>query len=226
MSSHEVGAQRYSRIAIVLHWAIALLILANLVVGYFMEGLTGPIRRTTINFHVSSGMTILALTMVRVLWRLTHEPPPHPALMRAWERHAASFVHVALYVIMVGMPLLGWSLVSANPPPGSAGAAALAEARARADANPEEARRRPPPGTRLIWGLVPMPPIRAFEQLGSTPDGAAGQKVLHDEFVHWHALGAYLTIGLLLLHVAGALKHQFMDGQSVFARIGVGPRGR
>jgi cytochrome b561 len=226
MKQNAQAADRYSRIAILLHWGIALLILANLVVGFFMEGLTGPIRRTVINFHVSSGMTILALTAVRVLWRLTHEPPPYPAGMRGWERHTASIVHVALYVIMVAMPLCGWALVSANPPPGSAGAAALAEARARSEAGSAEARRRPPPGTRLIWGLVPMPPIHAFEQLGATPEGAAGQKVLHDEFVHWHSLGAFLTIGLLLLHVAGALKHQFMDGQSGFARMGVGTGAR
>ena len=226
MSSQQDSADRYSRIAILLHWAIALLILTNLVVGYFMEGLTGPTRRSVIGFHVSSGMTILALTAVRVLWRLTHDPPPYPPGMRGWERHAASMVHVALYVMMVAMPLSGWALLSANPPPGSAGAAALAEARARPDASAAEARRRPAPSTRLIWGLIPMRPIHVFEQLGATADGAAGQKVLHDEIVHWHTLGSFLIIGLLLLHLAGALKHQFMDGQSSFARMGIGRVGR
>jgi cytochrome b561 len=222
MSSHEETAGRYSRIAILLHWTIALFILANLVVGYFMEDLTGPIRRTIISFHVSSGMTILTLTVVRVLWRLTHEPPPYPAGMRAWERHTASIVHAALYVIMVVMPLSGWALVSANPPPGSAAAAAVLEARARSAAGTAAELRQAPPANRLVWGIIPMPPIHAFQQLGATLDGAAGQKVLHDEFVHWHSLGSFLTIGLLLLHVGGALKHQFMDGQSAFARMGVG----
>ena len=222
MSSAESSLQRYSRVAVLLHWSIALLIVSNLVVGFVMENLSGATRTAVISFHVSSGMTVLALTVLRVLWRLTHAPPPYDTGMRGWERHAASIVHASLYMLMVAMPLCGWALVSANPPAGSAGAAALAAERARLAGESAESRRRPPPRTRLIWGVVPMQPIRAFEQLGQTPEGVPGQKILHDEFVRWHSMGGYLIVGLLLLHVGGALKHQFMDGHATFARMGLG----
>jgi cytochrome b561 len=48
---------------------------------------------------------------------------------------------------------------------------------------------------------------------------------LHDEFVEWHSVGGYLLLGLLILHIAGALKHQFIDKQSEFARMGIGRDG-
>lgn len=121
MNSIENDSQRYSRVAILLHWAIAALIIANLVVGFVMEGLTGTLRASLVSFHLSSGYTVLGLTVVRVLWRLTHTPPPHPASMKPWEHHAASLAHFALYLVMVLMPLSGLAIISANPPIGSAG---------------------------------------------------------------------------------------------------------
>ena len=56
------GNNRYTRVAILLHWAIAALIIANLVVGYLMEDLAGTARSTALNFHYSSGLTVLLLT--------------------------------------------------------------------------------------------------------------------------------------------------------------------
>ena len=75
-----------------------------------------------------------------------------------------------------------------------------------------------------VWNLVPMPAIAPIEAIGKEPGGVAPQRRLHEEFVEWHSVGAFLLIGLLILHVAGALKHQFVDRQSEFARMGVGRR--
>jgi cytochrome b561 len=69
-------AIRYSTVAIVLHWAIAALILLNIAVGFVMEGLSPPLKAAVVALHFSCGMTVLALTVLRLLWRLTHRPPP------------------------------------------------------------------------------------------------------------------------------------------------------
>ena len=70
-----------------------------------------------------------------------------------------------------------------------------------------------------------MPMSAPIEAIGAEPGGVAPQRVLHDEFMEWHSVGGYLLLGLLILHIAGALKHQFIDRQSEFARMGMG-RGR
>lgn len=221
MSDHDDN-HRYGHVAILLHWAIAALILANLVVGFFMEGLTGSLRGTLVNFHLSSGMTILALTVVRVLWRLTHTPPPHAASMKPWERHAATLAHFALYLAMVLMPLTGLGIISANPPIGSAGAASVIAKLAAVPGNEAEVRRASRTAQRKIWGVVTMPEIGMLQRLGATPEGIPLQRDVHDDFVRWHVTGAYLTIALLLLHVLGALKHEWFDGHAELARMGVG----
>ena len=115
---------RYSAVAIILHWLIAAMIIFNLSIGYFMEGFAPPFRAIALILHLSAGMTVLALTVLRVIWRLLHEPPAYPSEMKSWEQHAAHFAHFLLYCGMVLMPLTGWAILSAHPPPGSPGAAA------------------------------------------------------------------------------------------------------
>ena len=210
--------ERYSRVAIALHWAIAAFIVFNLCTGFFMEGWPLPLRFLALMLHASSGLTVLALTVVRVVWRLVNEPPPYPAGMKPWERHAAHFAHFLLYAAMVLMPLTGWAILSAHAPPGSRGA--LVEFSAPPGAR--AARPPGPPPTLKIWNLVPMPKIAPIEAVGTEPGGVAPQRVLHDEFVQWHSVGGFLLLGLLALHILGALKHQFIDKQSEFARMGIG----
>ena len=79
----------------------------------------------------------------------------------------------------------------------------------------------PPPAAK-IWGLVPMPLIGPIEAIGREPGGLAPQHELHEEFTAWHSVGGYLLMGLLVLHILGALKHQFLDRQFEFARMGIG----
>lgn len=186
---------RYTRVAILLHWIIATLILFNLALGFFMEELPLPYKFIVIFLHISAGMTVLALTGVRMVWRLTHRPPAFPLGMAIWERVAAHGVHAALYVAMVAMPVLGWSIISANPP---ADAAWLTEPA------------RPP---MKIWGTIPLPRIAPLVEIGRTREGGRRQTKLHDEIVDWHATGGYIMIALLLLHVGGAMKHRFVDRQ-------------
>jgi cytochrome b561 len=225
---------RYTRVAIVLHWAIAAFIIFNLCTGFFMESWPLPIRMTGVMLHASSGLTVLALTVARVAWRLLNVPPPHPAGMEPWERHTAHFAHFLLYAAMVLMPLSGWAILSAHAPPGSHAAAVEFPIRPALPlgAKPGAAPLRPasgppsgPPPVMKVWNLIPMPMIAPIEAIGAEPGGIAPQHRLHEEFVDWHSVGAFLLLGLLILHVAGALKHQFIDKQSEFARMGIG-RGR
>jgi cytochrome b561 len=185
---------RYTTVAIALHWTIAALILSNIVVGFVMEGLAPPLKPIALAFHFSCGMTVLGLTALRILWRVTHAPPPLPAGLAPWERGAAHAAHGLLYFLMFAMPLIGCSIISAHPP--------------RAQ------------GAATIWGLLRLPAISPISNLG-----AAAQKSAHDLFVNAHITGGWILVGVLLLHVAGALKHQWPGDHAVLPRMGVGRGG-
>ncbi|MDA1117567.1 MAG: cytochrome b [Proteobacteria bacterium] len=101
---------RYTNVAIALHWILALGILAQIGLGYFLDNVPrgSPERSAWVNFHKSIGITLAALIILRLAWRLTHMPPPLPVAMPAWELVAARANHALLYVCMVGMPLTGY----------------------------------------------------------------------------------------------------------------------
>lgn len=228
--------RRYSQVAIALHWIIAALILYNLA-----SGLLRPfLPRGFFQFHVSSGLTILILTLVRIVWRLTHKPPPFLP-MKAWEAKLAHGVHFLLYAAMLLLPFSGWALISANPPAGSPGAA-FAEAQRAKQAPPagqgtpgrmgpgrpgstgpgatSPTRRGPP----MLWGLVRIPLIGAVNDIGRTPEGVAEQREVHERIETAHMIGGWLMLLLLMLHVGGALKHQLADREPELGRMGIGRR--
>jgi cytochrome b561 len=113
----RITAQRYTTVAIILHWLIAAAIITMLGIGLTM--MHAPISMATkfrlIQLHKSIGITILGLVILRVLWRLTHKPPPLPAEIPPLERTAAEGTHYLLYVFMIGLPLTGWAMVSSSP---------------------------------------------------------------------------------------------------------------
>ncbi len=109
------SGRRYGRVAILLHWAIAILIAWNLVLGFRMHAASGLAQFTLFQLHKSIGIGVLLLSLLRLAWRLIHRPPPLPASMRSWEHALARITHVALYGIMIGMPLTGWVVVSTSP---------------------------------------------------------------------------------------------------------------
>ena len=101
---------RYTRTAIALHWTIAALVIVQFAWGWWMQEIpkqpVGP-RVDAFNLHKSVGMTILALMVVRILWRIGHHPPPLPP-MRSWQARAARLTHIGLYVLLVIHPLSGY----------------------------------------------------------------------------------------------------------------------
>jgi len=108
---------RYSTVAIFFHWTIALMIIGLIVFGILMTNPETPNRFVLYQLHKSFGVMILVLSVLRLVWRLGHKPPALPDGMKPWEHLAAKFTHVAFYAVMIGMPLLGWAMVSASTLP-------------------------------------------------------------------------------------------------------------
>ncbi|MFT4099488.1 MAG: cytochrome b [Burkholderiaceae bacterium] len=104
------GKPRYTLTAIVLHWLIALLIVAAFALGLTMVDIPGitPTKLKYFSWHKWLGVTVFALACLRLIWRLGHRPPPDSPSMPAWQRLAAHAVHWALYVLIFAVPLSGY----------------------------------------------------------------------------------------------------------------------
>jgi cytochrome b561 len=106
--------QRYSGAAIALHWATAVLILANLLLGLSMVPLPiSPRKLQWYLWHKSIGVTIFLLTSLRLAWRALR-PHPAPVPMPRWQRRAAAAAHALLYVLLIAIPVSGWLYSSAT----------------------------------------------------------------------------------------------------------------
>ncbi|CAD5374984.1 Cytochrome b [Rubrivivax sp. A210] len=184
MTTHSTPIQRYDGVAIAAHWLLALLIIGNLALGVYMHDLPlTPARLKLFNYHKWAGVMVLALSALRLLWRLTHRPPAEPA-MPAWQAHAAQAVHLLLYVSFFALPLSGWAYSSASGFP------------------------------IVLFGVLPL------------PDFVGPDRALADSFKLLHKLLAFGLAGLVALHVAAALKHQFFDGDGLLLRMLPGRRSR
>jgi cytochrome b561 len=101
--------QRYTGVAILFHWLIALMIIGSFSMGLFMTELApSPTKLKYFSWHKWAGVTILGLATLRLLWRLGHKAPVYPASMPAWQQTSANFLHGALYVLMFAVPLSGY----------------------------------------------------------------------------------------------------------------------
>ena len=167
----------YGAPAILLHWLLALMIIASFGVGVYMADLpVSPSRLKLYNYHKWAGVTILALSALRLLWRLTHRPPADPP-MPAWQARAAHATHGLLYALFFIVPLVGWAYSSAA-------------------------------GYPVVWfGVLPL------------PDFVPVDKALAEAIKPWHERSAMLMAALVLLHVAGALKHQLIDRDGLIDRM-------
>ncbi len=168
---------RYTTTAIALHWLLALAILGSFSLGFYMSDLPlSPQRVKLYNWHKWAGVTILALSAVRLLWRLTHRPPADPP-MPAWQQRAAHLAHGALYVLFFAVPLAGWAYSSAA-------------------------------GFPIVWfGVLPL------------PDFVPVDKALAEAIKPVHGWLAWSLIAIAALHIAAALKHQFVERDGLIGRM-------
>ncbi|MEO1310025.1 MAG: cytochrome b [Pseudomonadota bacterium] len=111
------ATDRYTAVAVALHWIIAALILGQIAGGFYMHNLpnTAENKFQLYQLHKSFGITILLLSLGRLGWRIAHPAPPQPSGMPGWQRTCATVSHWGFYGLMIGVPLLGWAMVSASP---------------------------------------------------------------------------------------------------------------
>jgi cytochrome b561 len=109
-----MAAGKHSRTTIGLHWITALAVLGLLGVGLWMVGLPlGLLKLKVYAWHKWIGIAVLAMTVVRLLWRWRHPPPMLPGSLRDWERRLAPIAHWSLFALLLAMPLSGWMMNSA-----------------------------------------------------------------------------------------------------------------
>lgn len=172
---------RYTGLAIALHWLLALMIAGSFGVGLYMSDLpVSPSRLKLYNYHKWAGVTILALSGLRLLWRLTHRPPAN-APMPVWQARTVLITHGLLYAMFFAVPLVGWAYSSAA-------------------------------GFPVVWfGVLPL------------PDFVPVDKALAEAIKPWHERSAMLLALLVALHIAGVMKHQFIDRDGLISRMRPGP---
>lgn len=183
--------QRYSGVAILLHWLIAFLIIFAVGLNWGWENSWIPDEkvRFAIDWHKSIGILVLGLAIMRLLWRATHTPPALPTKFQRWEVTASHITHVLLYVILFAMPLSGWIMDSAW----------------------KDAATHP---MQLFGSDVHWPRLGFIMALDP-----ATKESIHTVGGAVHGLAAKLLYALFVLHVGGALKHQFLDREPELQRM-------
>ena len=173
---------RYNNLSILLHWILGLALIAIFILGIYMADLPfSPQRLKLFNWHKWAGISVLALSFVRLLWRLRHPAPPLPLAiqqaMPAWQSIAYTASHAGLYGLFFAVPLLGWAYSSAAGFPV------------------------------VLFGQIPL------------PDLASPSKALAQTLKDWHQFSAFALAALVVVHVAAALKHHFLDRDGLLARM-------
>ncbi len=174
--------KRYSNVAIILHWLIAILVIANWRLAENAEHTSVQADKMFwMGQHKAIGISILVLSVLRLLWRFWHKPPPFDPHMAGWERKLAHFVHIIFYVLLIGLPVGGW----------------LASSFAGYSIS--------------MWGLFDWPLFPVAES-----------KETAKQIAETHGTLGKAMLILILLHVAGALKHSLIDKIPSFSRMWFG----
>jgi cytochrome b561 len=174
----------YTRTAIALHWAIALIMVCAFGLGWVMTDIPGltPAKLRYYSWHKWLGVTVFALAMLRVAWRATHRVPALPPGMPRWQRAAAHVTHTLLYLLMFAVPITGYLFSSAANVPV------------------------------VYLGLVRLPML-----IGPDP-------VLKPVLRGMHVALNYTLAALVIVHVAAAFKHQWLDRDGLLSRMIPGMR--
>lgn len=105
---------RYGGMAILFHWIMAILIIALLAEGLYMDRLSVSLQKLKLfGWHKEFGMLVLILACLRIGWRLANTVPALPNAIPQWQKFAARVAHWAFYFFMFAMPITGWLITSA-----------------------------------------------------------------------------------------------------------------
>lgn len=180
MTANRESDRVYSPGAIFLHWAIAVLVVAQYFLAAWFHRLFDAenfARGAEIaGLHKSIGIAILILTVILLAMRIRRGFSPLPAHMAGWEVALARTVHVGFYLLLLLMPLTGWAFAAV------------------------------PENATSFFGLFHLP---------MSPFPESGRELMHE----LHEILRYGLIALAVLHVAAAIKHQFLDRDEVVARM-------
>jgi len=192
-------SSRYTRTAVVLHWLIAIFVIAMFILGWFMADLPKDAPKQTgfdllnlgiytwptseeisprafyFNLHKSLGISIFALILIRILWRVTHKPPALLTTYKAAERKLATAAHHLLYLLMVAVPLSG-----------------------------------------LIMAIYGKYGVKWF---GLDFIAGLDNKAVREIFEPTHELVGIVFLVVIAIHVLGALKHKFIDKDDTLKRM-------
>ena len=106
---------RYGVVAQFFHWAVVVLIIVQYLLANQADALPlGAAKIAVLARHKSFGITILALVLLRLVWRWLNTVPPEPAGIPRWQKILARISHIALYALLLATPLAGWLMSSAR----------------------------------------------------------------------------------------------------------------
>ncbi|MGZ8257772.1 MAG: cytochrome b [Methylotenera sp.] len=198
-NSSSSSASRYTKTAVVLHWLIAIFIFGMFALGWYMADLpkeapkqmaydlfdwgiytwqlsaeASP-RTFYFNLHKSLGVTIMALIVLRILWRVTHQPPALLSAYKAWEKKLANGTHHLLYLLMVALPVSGIIMATYSK-------------------------------YGIKWFGMPF-----IKGLDNNP--------MREVFQDVHEVLGIIILVVIAVHIAGALKHKFIDKDETLKRM-------
>jgi cytochrome b561 len=169
---------QYGAIAIILHWVMAFIVIAMLILGLYMTRLPVSLQKLKMyGWHKEFGILVLGLVMIRVGWRLSNITPLLSTYVPAWEEFIARCTHWSFYLLMGALPITGWVISSAAGLPVS------------------------------FFGWFVLPNL------------VLPNEELRILFQNIHEWLAYALIALICLHVAAALKHQFINKNDIMRRM-------
>ncbi len=175
----------------VLHWVMALMILGMLFIGFYMVNIETDLIKQfqLIQQHKSFGFTVFVLAIIRVLWRLSNRQTP--ALPASMPGWQKSASHISHYMLYA---LIFWM-------PLSGWFMASSSPLNNEDAYPFQI-------PNMVFGLFELP-----------DPFPTGSEALMQPFAWAHMLGAILLAAILVVHLAAALKHHFVDRDDILRRM-------
>jgi len=171
------SANQFGSFSKTLHWLMAILVIALLILGFVMENTRPPTSWQLYTIHKSMGLTVLGLLVIRIIWHLYSKLPELAIHLPLHEKILARSVQFLFYITLLVQTLSGWIMAVASH------------------------------HVPHFWGLFAANlPIDRSAELAYATD-------------QMHSICAWVLIGLITLHMLGALKHHFMDQDNTLSRM-------